>query len=347
MAPWFGPYSVEDGEGAVVRDMVQNWVNDLENGRPAPLDRPDRKPRTKYKPKTVQDKHGLLSAILQSAVDAEPQLRAANPCAHTRLPRLDGDEVDEEMTFLEREEWAQIHECMAEDAQNLAETFAETGARWGEVTALQPRDLRRRNGRPAIRIQRAWKRDEDGKPYMGAPKTKKSRRTMVITFKLDRMLRRRAKGLAPDELMFKGPTGNQWDAGTFRRLRWLPAITLAAEKFGLIKRPRIHDIRHSHAAWLIAAKVPLPAIQARLGHESITTTVDRYGHLLDALDDEVMSAVEWAMDPTAQLPKFLADTGLASVTEGLPEVPRQRSGTSADMGQDASELGQQGASYGG
>ncbi len=64
----------------------------------------------------------------------------------------------------------------------------------------------------------------------------------------------------------------------------------------------MHDLRHSHASWLIAAKVPLPAIQGRLGHESITTTVDRYGHLLDALDDEVVAAVDWAMNPNASRP---------------------------------------------
>ncbi|MEU2431555.1 tyrosine-type recombinase/integrase [Streptomyces sp. NPDC007861] len=40
----------------------------------------------------------------------------------------------------------------------------------------------------------------------------------------------------------------------------------------------MHDLRRSHASWLIAAKVPLPAIQDRPGHESITTTADRYGH---------------------------------------------------------------------
>ncbi|MEU9111207.1 hypothetical protein AB0D04_05235 [Streptomyces sp. NPDC048483] len=41
---------------------------------------------------------------MQSAVDAEPPLRASNPCAKTRLPRLDGAEDEEEMVFLEREE---------------------------------------------------------------------------------------------------------------------------------------------------------------------------------------------------------------------------------------------------
>lgn len=323
MSPWFKSFSIRDGEGGINREMVQQWINDLEQGTRAPHDPLDHPARTKYKPKTISNQHGLLSAILQAAVDAEPSLRASNPCAHTRLPRLDGGEDEEEMVFLEREEYAWIYECMAEDAKDLTDAIAETGYRWGEVTALQPRDLRRRNGRPAIRVQRAWKRDEDGKPYMGAPKTKKSRRTTVITHKLDRMLRRRARGLAPTDLLFTGPEGNRWDAGTFRRLRWVPAIELAAEKFGLIKRPRIHDLRHSHAAWLIAAKVPLPAIQARLGHESITTTVDRYGHLLDALDDEVMAAVEWAMDPTAALPGFLLQSGLAGETKDLPAMPRQ------------------------
>ncbi|MFF8432807.1 tyrosine-type recombinase/integrase [Streptomyces bacillaris] len=346
MVPWLGPYSVEDGEGTIVRDMVQDWVNDLVEGRLAPLDPPNRKPRTKYAPKTVGDKHGLLYAIMQSAVDAEPPLRSSNPCAKTRLPRADGAEEEEEMVFLEREEWAWIYECLRDDAKDLAETLAETGLRWGEATALQPRDLRRRNGRPAIRVQRAWKKDENGKSVLGPPKTRKSRRTAVITHKLDRMLRRRAKGLAPDALIFTGPEGGKWDPGTFRRLRWLPAIELAAEKYGLLKRPRIHDLRHSHASWLIAAKVPLPAIQGRLGHESITTTVDRYGHLLDALDDEVMAAVEWAMDPSAPLPGFLERSGLASATDGLPHVPRQPSGLAQESWKDASDMPQEGAKHG-
>lgn len=337
MTPWFGPFSVEDGEGTIRREMVQDWVNDLEAGRPAPLDPSDRKPRRKYRPKTIQNEHGLLFSILQAAVDAEPSLRASNPCAKTRLPRLDGAEDEEEMVFLEREEWAWVYECLSDDAKDLGEAIAETGFRWGEATALQPRDLRRRNGRPAIRVQRAWKKDEDGKSILGAPKTRKARRTIVITHKLDRMLRRRAKGLAPNALIFTGPEGGKWDPGTFRRLRWLPAIELAAEKYGLIKRPRIHDLRHSHASWLIAAKVPLPAIQGRLGHESITTTVDRYGHLLDALDDEVMAAIEWAMDPTAPLPGFLEHSGLSAATDALPHVPRQLSGLAQGTWKDASE----------
>ncbi|QIS20612.1 tyrosine-type recombinase/integrase [Nocardia terpenica] len=45
------------------------------------------------------------------------------------------------------------------------------------------------------------------------------------------------------------------------------------------KKPRIHDLRHSCAAWMLTAGVPIHVVQAHLGHESIKTTVDVYGHL--------------------------------------------------------------------
>ncbi|MFE3600768.1 tyrosine-type recombinase/integrase [Streptomyces sp. NPDC059142] len=299
LSPWFRNYSMREGEGGLTSDLIRTWVNDLEAGRPAPHDAEGSR-RRKLSPKTIRNVHGLLSGICQSAVERNPPLRTKNPCAGTRLPRKD-DGVEDEMVFLERDEWALLRTHLVDqDARELADTLAETGARWGEITALQPRDLVRRNGRPAIRIQRAWKRDEDGAAYLGAPKTVKARRTLVITSNLDQMLRRRAKGITPDDLLFQGPKGGRWDTWTFRSLRWHPAIE-GARTEGLTKAPRVHDLRHSHASWLIAAKVPLPAIQGRLGHESITTTVDRYGHLLDALDDEVVAAVDWAMNPNAPL----------------------------------------------
>lgn len=113
------------------------------------------------------------------------------------------------------------------------------------------------------------------------------------------MLRRRMAGKKPEDLIFETPRGKSWRHDNFWRRRWVPAVEAAIAK-GLTKRPRIHDLRHTHVAWLIAARIPLPAIQARLGHESITTTVDRYGHLVRELDGEIRAAVDAAMsEPTA------------------------------------------------
>jgi integrase len=40
----------------------------------------------------------------------------------------------------------------------------------------------------------------------------------------------------------------------------------------------IHDLRHTCAAWLVTAGVPLPEVRDLLGHGSITMT-ERYAHL--------------------------------------------------------------------
>ena len=42
----------------------------------------------------------------------------------------------------------------------------------------------------------------------------------------------------------------------------------------------MHDLRHTHASWMIAAGTDLFVLQRRLGHESITTTTETYAHLL-------------------------------------------------------------------
>jgi integrase len=55
---------------------------------------------------------------------------------------------------------------------------------------------------------------------------------------------------------------------------------------------RIHDLRHTHASWLIAAGEHPKAIQTRLGHSSIQVTIDRYGHLMDGLDDQTADRLD-------------------------------------------------------
>ncbi len=68
--------------------------------------------------------------------------------------------------------------------------------------------------------------------------------------------------------------------GTFGRT-WRHAV---AESVGT--PCRIHDLRHTHAAWLIAAGEHPKTIQTQLGHSSIQVTMDRYGHLMDGLKEQ-------------------------------------------------------------
>jgi len=51
----------------------------------------------------------------------------------------------------------------------------------------------------------------------------------------------------------------------------------------VLRRVRFHDLRHTYTSLLIAHGAHPKYIQAQLGHASIQTTLDRYGHLMPQL----------------------------------------------------------------
>ncbi|GAA4702299.1 tyrosine-type recombinase/integrase [Streptomyces youssoufiensis] len=283
-------------------DDITDWVRIEEDGERDPDD-PTQWARRPADPKSIANRHGLLFCVFQAAIEATPQLRTMNPCKGTRLPRVD-DHTDEEMTFLERDEYQRVRQEITDpDARALADWLVGTGMRWGEATALKVKDLRLAGDTPTVSVQRAWKKARKGTAggafYLGPPKTRRGRRLVALTAAQADLARDLSIGQGPDDYLFRTATGKHWRHANFYNRKWQPAVKQAV-RGGLLKRPRIHDLRHTHAAWLIAARIPLPAIQARLGHESISTTVDRYGHLVRELDGEITAAVELAMGVPAQ-----------------------------------------------
>jgi integrase len=61
---------------------------------------------------------------------------------------------------------------------------------------------------------------------------------------------------------------------------------------------RPHDLRHAHVALLIAAGEDPYVISQRLGHASIRTTYDIYGHLFEGRDRQAADALETARAQT-------------------------------------------------
>jgi integrase len=86
-------------------------------------------------------------------------------------------------------------------------------------------------------------------------------------------------GEDPDALVFTAPEGGPLRS-CWRRRFWKPAV----RKAGLPEDLRIHDLRHTAAALLIRQGAHPKAIQAHLGHSSITVTMDLYGHLFPDAD---------------------------------------------------------------
>jgi len=55
-------------------------------------------------------------------------------------------------------------------------------------------------------------------------------------------------------------------------------------KASALPRIRLHDLRHTHATLALAAGVHPKVVQERLGHASITITLDTYTHASPAID---------------------------------------------------------------
>ena len=59
---------------------------------------------------------------------------------------------------------------------------------------------------------------------------------------------------------------------------------------------RFHDLRHTHATLLLAQNIHPKIVQERLGHSTISITLDTYSHVLPGLQEKAASAFESILD---------------------------------------------------
>ena len=69
------------------------------------------------------------------------------------------------------------------------------------------------------------------------------------------------------------------------------AFTALARSFG---RPDIHFhcLRHTHASLMLAAGIHPKVVSERLGHSSISVTMDIYSHVLPGLQEDAVDRLE-------------------------------------------------------
>lgn len=266
--------------------------------------------------KTKANYHGLIHGVFAYAV--KRGYLAANPAVGTAPKQSRVKQSRPELRFLtERELDTAVR--LAGVHGDLLAVAVGTGLRFGEISALWVSDVDL--DRRTIRINKAWKRngedDATDTPgwlarqlqpkhtmrdhHLGSPKTPKSRRTITISPTVAEILDRRTGGRAADDFVFTSRTGLPMHNGDFYTHVWRKLMkALQAERIAPF---RFHDLRHTHVAWLVAGSAPLPHIQARLGHESITTTIDTYGHLLPAGDELISGIIETALTGGTIRPK--------------------------------------------
>src|SRR6266540_3307713 len=259
-------------------------------------------------PRSVNTYLSLLGTILNAAVDDDylgrsPLLRrsGAGRAAATRNQPVRRREV-----WLSREQLDRLAGAMSPRYRALVLVAALTGMRWGELAALRwddPRfDAPLHDGAVAgpgrLRIARAISDPYGpGRGVEKAPKTEAGIRTIALDAETVAALR------AHRQLVGGGTLAGKTFARVWKRALRDAELSHAWPEYGGL---HFHDLRHTHATWLIAQRVPMIAVAGRLGHANAVVTMMVYAHVDKLVDRGLLTTGELGLaapEPVVPLPR--------------------------------------------
>lgn len=269
--PRFGKARV----GAITSDAVQRFINELAADRA---------------PNTVRRIYSVVRGVLALAV--ERRYLAAKPADPVRLPKKAS--TKQERIYLTAAEVHALATATAAHWRVAVYVAAYIGLRAGELWALRRRDIDLLRGE--LHVRRALKDinttstaltpDEKGL-ILGPTKTPAERKVSIPApirpLLQEHLAQHLPGGDGPDGLVFTTPNGYPVRHGLFYRRVFRPAVEAALPPHK--HRLRWHDLRHTCAALSLSVSPNLQAVQARLGHDDIRTTINVYGHLLPSVDE--------------------------------------------------------------
>jgi integrase len=242
--------------GSIQPADIREWVQELIDKGLAPA--------------TVRKCYQLIAGALDAAVN--DGLIPRSPARDVGLPKTERPAIH----FLTADQINTLADAIDQRYRVLVLAAGYSGLRAGELAALKVDrlDLLRRRLRVVDTLV-----DIGGHLETHPPKTNASQRSVRLSEALCDDLALHLATYPTEAYVFQAPEGGPLRWTNFRRRYWKPAV----EQLGI--PARFHDLRHSHAALLIAAGEHPKLIASRLGHTSVRTVLDVYGHLLDGLDD--------------------------------------------------------------
>jgi integrase len=230
-------------------------------------------------PGSVRKVYNVLRSLLRAA--EESGVIGRSPCVGIDLPSL----PRKEMRFLSAVELERLAAELGPRYAPLILTAGYTGLRWGELVGLK----RERVDVLMRRIEVVETVVEiGGHRVTGPPKT--GDRSVTLTKRLAEILDKHLKRYPDREgYVFGAVEGGPLRRSNFMRRRFGPS----AKRAGLAPL-RFHDLRHTAAALAIAARAHPLEIRTRLGHASIQTTLNVYGHLFKSLDERLARTLDAA-----------------------------------------------------
>lgn len=235
--------------------------------------------------KSISYQKSLNSYLTSILGYAERHYDVPNQAKKVDAPRK--TVIPKEMTIWEPEEFSKFYAAILPEDFRMALFFRIcfcTGMRRGEALALTPADITTQDNRAVISISKSV----SYKPYKHtvAPKNSSSVRKIAIDADLLSEIQNyiTEQKIKPSEALF-----------SFSENYILRQLNKYAEKAG-VKRIRVHDLRHSHASYLISRGMSIVSVAKRLGHKDVEQTLNTYAHLMvsdsEKLDHTVADLAE-------------------------------------------------------
>ncbi|HHY39236.1 MAG TPA: site-specific integrase [Clostridia bacterium] len=230
--------------------------------------------------RSVQHDHRVLHEALEHAL--KWGLIPKNPLDGVECPRYERPEAK----FLMPDEVKKLLDAADPFMRAFVLTVACTGLRAGEALGLQWKDIDFKENR--IFVSRALQKLPGQDYSLREPKTKKSRRAVVIPPELTEVLREHRKRSLEERLQH-GPGYEDWGL-VFHRPDGRPCNpSVIYRRFKKLVRGagvtdvNLHGLRHTHSTHLMMLGVPPRVVQERLGHSSVNLTLDTYSHVSSSL----------------------------------------------------------------
>lgn len=259
---------------------VQRFINGLQRG-----DRP-------LSAKSVKNVHGVLCKALSEAVRIK--YIASNPAAGAILPKV----VREEIHPFEAEEISAFMDVIqGNPSEAIFFVALNTGMRLSEILGLRWSRVDFKNGAIKVDAQLLVKRGRDFARELGMPKNSKPRTfkaapdvmeclKAVQRQQLEWRLQAGEVWSNPLDLVFTNEIGEEIPHATVEH-RFTKVLQVAG-----IEGHRFHDLRHTFTVESIRAGVDVKTLSANLGHSSVSFTLDVYGHVTNAMQDDAASRMQ-------------------------------------------------------
>lgn len=232
----------------------------------------------------------LLNNIFEQAVKEDIIQR--NPCMAVTAPRY----TLPEKAIITPDMLKLILRNLDDQMQRMFYLAYLTGLRRGELIALEWGDIDLKN--KSMHISRSVKL-VNSKYMIGKTKTASSVRTLLLSrLEIDVL-----KEQMDFQRAFCDRMGYRFSERNFvftsiRRYPNFISPNFISTKFVQIKQKEhlhgisFHSFRHTHATMLLEAGIPIKAVQERLGHSSVSTTLSIYAHNTERMQEQIAHFVD-------------------------------------------------------